>query len=81
MDSKLTLKLNAEVIEQAKLYAKRTNTSVSKLIENYLSALTSKDKEEVEISPIVESLTGIINLDDTEEYQKDYTDFLNEKYQ
>ncbi len=42
MDAKLTLKLDAEIIERAKLYAKETNTSLSKLIENYLNLLTNQ---------------------------------------
>jgi hypothetical protein len=36
MDTKLTLKLNGDIIEQAKTYAKKKNTSLSKLIESYL---------------------------------------------
>ena len=41
MDTKLTLKLDADIIEKAKIYAAESNTSLSKLIENYLSAITS----------------------------------------
>ncbi|MEM6806223.1 MAG: DUF6364 family protein [Bacteroidota bacterium] len=36
MNTKLTLSLNKEVIEQAKKYAKTHNVSLSSLIENYL---------------------------------------------
>jgi hypothetical protein len=36
MNSKLTLKLNSEVIARAKSYAKKRNTSLSKMIESYL---------------------------------------------
>jgi hypothetical protein len=39
MDSKLTLKLDNSIIEQAKNYAKDKNTSLSKLIESYLGKL------------------------------------------
>lgn len=39
MDAKLTLKLDSTIIEQAKIYAKDKNTSVSKLIESYLGLL------------------------------------------
>jgi len=35
MNSKLTLSLNKNVIEQAKQYAKENNTSLSKMIENF----------------------------------------------
>ncbi len=79
MDSKLTLKLNESVINQAKQYAEANNISLSKLIENYLRAITSEKKENTQISPLVKSLTGVIKLDE-DDYRKDYTDFLHKKY-
>ena len=36
MDTKLTLKLDREIIEEAKKYAREKNISLSKLIESYL---------------------------------------------
>ena len=80
MDTKLTLKLSSEVIEEAKRYAKESNTSLSKLIENYLSAITSTDSQKRKVNPIVESLTGIITLDDNHDDRKSYTNYLSEKY-
>lgn len=80
MDSKLTLKLDKQVIERAKAYARYTNTSLSKLIENYLSALTTESSKEDDINPITESLTGIIKLQDNKDFKKEYTSYLNEKY-
>lgn len=79
MDSKLTLKLNESVIERAKQYAKENNISLSRMIENYLQAVTLKKKNKVKISPLVESLTGVIELESFD-YRKDYTDFLSKKY-
>jgi len=79
MDAKLTLKLNEQVIRQAKLYAKQHNTSLSKMIENYLQAVTTNKKQRIKISPLVKSLTGVIDLE-KKDYKKDYTDFLSEKY-
>jgi predicted metalloendopeptidase len=80
MDAKLTLKLNSKVIEEAKLYAKETNTSLSKLIESYLSVVTSNKLEKRKINPIVKSLTGLIKLDDKRDYRKSYAKYLSEKY-
>ncbi len=80
MDSKLTLKLDSKIIEEAKVYAKESNTSLSKLIENYLSAITSKKDQKRKVNPIVKSLTGIIKLDDSKDYKKAYTGYLIEKY-
>ena len=60
MNSKLTLNLNKNIIENAKDYAKDNRTSLSKLIENYLNSLTTKNNKEFKVSHLVESLTGII---------------------
>ena len=79
MDIKLTLKLDQTIIEKAKAYAKEKNISLSKMIENYLKALTGKKRKKIEISPLVESLTGVISSKD-EDNKKDYTNYLSEKY-
>jgi hypothetical protein len=79
MDSKLTLSLDKKTIEQAKKYARRKNTSLSKLIENFLAKVTASDKEDVMISPLVKSLSGIIKVKDTD-HKKGYVDHLAEKY-
>ncbi|MCF6212924.1 MAG: DUF6364 family protein [Flavobacteriaceae bacterium] len=80
MDSKLTLKLKNNIIEKAKLYAKKQNTSLSRLIENYLKTVTVTDeKEGIKITPLVLSLTGVIELEESN-YKKRYTDYLSEKY-
>jgi len=81
MDSKLTLKLNNSVIERAKQYARDHDISLSKLIENYLQAITlEEDRGGMEISPLVKSLTGVIELKD-ESYKKKYSNYLAKKYQ
>jgi hypothetical protein len=54
--------------------------SLSHLIESYLAALISKNSKKVEITPLVESLSGVIDLDPNFDFKKDYTDFLIEKY-
>jgi hypothetical protein len=79
MDSKLTLKLNENVIQRAKQYAKENNMSLSRMIESYLQAVTLKKINNAKISPLVESLTGVIELENYD-YRKDYTDFLSQKY-
>lgn len=79
METKLTLKLNSVVIEQAKKYAKEKNTSLSKLIENYLGFLIDP-KDDNEITPLVKSLSGIINLSKDYDYKKSYKNHLLKKY-
>lgn len=79
MDTKLTLKLNKRIIESAKKYAKEKKISLSKMIESYLQSITVESEDKVEITPFVESLSGVIDLAD-KNYKKDYSDYLNEKY-
>lgn len=81
MDNKLTLKLNNQVIEQAKSYAKRRNTSLSKLIEKYLEFLTSTGKpSEEEITPLVKGLSIAKVLEDKTDYRKEYKKHILKKY-
>ena len=80
MDAKLTLKLDDNVIEKAKEYAKSKNTSLSALIENYLQKITSEKKGKRKITPLVKSLSGIIDLPAEYDHKKDYTDYLMRKY-
>lgn len=80
MDKKLTLSLNDTIIEKAKRYAKAHDISLSKLIESYLASITTSPIRDEEISPLVKSLSGVIELDKDFDEKKDYTDYLIEKY-
>lgn len=80
MDQKLTLKLDEGVIEKAKGYAKSKKTSLSALIENYLQKITSSKKEQQKITPLVKSLSGIIDLPKDFDHKKEYSDHLLIKY-
>lgn len=80
MDTKLTIRLNKGVIAKAKEYAQKHQISLSKMIESYLDSITKQDKTTHEISPLVESLSGVIQLEKDYDYKKDYSDFLKEKY-
>ena len=83
MDTKLTLRLNDNVIERAKIYARSHKISLSKMIESYLDSLTKQNEEEKKkfsITPLVESLSGVINLPADFDYKNEYRDYLEEKY-
>jgi len=80
MDKKLTLSLNENIIESAKHYAKSNNISLSKLIESYLGTLTKREKKKNEITPLVESLSGVISMDDDLDIKDEYAKYLIEKY-
>lgn len=80
METKLTLKLDKEVINQAKQYAESKKISLSKLIESYLLLLTKETKKKEYISPLVESLSGVIELPENYDDKAEYRDYLSEKY-
>jgi len=82
METKLTLRLNARVIERAKMYASKQKISLSKMIESYLDSLTreNEDKDNTSITPLVKSLSGVIDLPSDFDYRKEYGDYLMEKY-
>ena len=81
MDTKLTLKLNQKIIENAKKYASDKKVSLSRIIEAYLQSLTSeKNETDFEISPFVKSIATGVKLPSDLDYKEDYSNYLNEKY-
>ena len=81
MDTKLTLKLNQEIIERAKHYASEKKLSLSRLIENYLNSLNSeKTNDEIQISYFVKSMSSEINLPADFDYKKERANYLEQKY-
>lgn len=83
MDKKLTLSLNEGIIEKAKAYAKDNNISLSKMIEAYFDSLTTTTKtasSAIAISPLVESLCGVIELPKDFDYKDAKAKYLLEKY-
>ncbi len=80
MDTKLTLKLKKSVINQAKKYASDHETSLSRIIENYLAAITAESKGKEEISPLVKSISGVIRVPEEFSHKEMFHNHLNEKY-
>lgn len=80
MDSKLTLKLDSEVIEKAKSYAKDKNISLSQLVERYLHFVTTSPADDLQVTPLVRSLSGIIALPESYDEKAEYRKYLSTKY-
>lgn len=81
MNTKLTLTIEQSVIEKAKKFAKKSERSLSDLIENYLKALTDEEiTTKDEITPTVKSLRGAFKLPKNFDYKRELTDRLSEKY-
>jgi Family of unknown function (DUF6364) len=72
----LTLRLNKQLIEQAKLYAAKHNLSVSQLVETYFLNLHELDAKGH--TPLVRQLTGIVP--ESVDVEQAYGDYLVEKY-
>jgi len=81
MDTKLTLKLNQEIIEKAKVYASNKKMSLSRIVESYLQSLTSEENGNgFEISPFVKSIATGTKIPADLDYKKEYSAYLTEKY-
>jgi hypothetical protein len=79
MNSKLTLKLDSDVIERAKAYAERQGVSLSRMVEGYFLGLTQGEKEEVRPRGIVAELAGLLAGAEVDE-RDDYAEYLVKKY-
>jgi len=84
MDTKLTLRLDKEVIDKAKEYASSQKRSLSGLIESYLKSLTSNEdfnrKDEIQISAFVKSLATGVHMSPDFDYKEEYAKHLEEKH-
>ena len=79
MQSKLTLRLEDELIRRAKRYAHKEGTSLSRLVANYFAALDRKGGAALtgeELPPLTRSLWGAAEGAD----DKGYVDYLEEKH-
>lgn len=82
--AKLTLKLNSDSINRAKIYSVEHKVSLSAMVENFFDSLTlsnSSDSTGFKYSTIVNELAGIISLPDDYDYKADYLKHLEEKYE
>ena len=74
--TKLTLRVDEPIVEAAKAYARQHNTSLSKLVSEYLRALVREEGSSAQ-TPILQELTNILPAEtSTQEY---YT-HLEDKY-
>jgi len=61
MNTKLTLRVDEELIRAAKVYAERSGKSVSQLVADYFAVITNGSSREAGyVSPRVHALRGIL---------------------
>jgi hypothetical protein len=81
MNTKLTLSLEKEVIEQAKIYAKGTGRSLSEMVENYFRNLTTNSEFDTEsIHPKIKKLIGRIKLPEDFDLEKAKEEYHKDRY-
>jgi hypothetical protein len=81
MNTKLTLTIEQTIIEKAKKYAKDHGRSLSDIVENYLKGITKEDNiDSIELTPIVKSLKGSFKAPKNNDYKKELSKRLTEKY-
>ena len=84
MQTKLTLRIDDELIERAKSYSLRTGKSVSQLVSDYIKMLPEPGRERgaekagALLTPIVRSLKG--SLRGAKIDQEDYRRHLEDKH-
>ncbi len=59
-ETKLTIRLSRELLENAKLYARKQNTTVTNLISEYLRRMPAS-MEILQDAPIVRRLSGTLS--------------------
>jgi len=81
MNTKLTLTIEQNIIEKAKKYAHNKGKSLSSIIENYLKLITKEDNiENINETPIVNSLKGSFKAPKNFDYKKQISDEIAKKY-
>ncbi len=79
MSSKLTLRIDEDLIKAAKKYSAQKGKSVSMLVADFFRTLQNEEFEtKQDYSPTVKSLKGILKGKEISE--RDYKRFLEEKY-
>ena len=79
MTTKLTLTVEKDVIERAKLYAKGSGRSLSEIIEQYLDTITQENSNQ-KISPKLKKLIGVVKLPRDFDEKKELQSYLEKKH-
>lgn len=77
MQTKLTLRLESELIERAKQHAKQQGKSLSQVVADYFAVFT-QDKDKKGTAPVTQSLVGVLKESDLD--RDSYKKRLEEKY-
>jgi S-ribosylhomocysteine lyase LuxS involved in autoinducer biosynthesis len=77
MQTKFTLDVEDDLIQQVEAYAREKNKSISQLVTDYFQEL-ARQKKNNSIPPLTQSLIGILQNHQVDE--EDYKQHLKDKY-
>ncbi len=79
MRTKLTLRLDEDLIDRAKSFAKKRSKSVSQIVADYFASLDKEpEKGSMDLTPTVRSLKGALRGTDVD--VEDYRRYLEERH-
>ena len=79
MNTKLTLRMDEELIASAKAYSEKTGKSISRIVADLFEMIKNeKFNQDYQFSPIVRSLKGVMKKNEIDE--NDYKDYLEKKF-
>lgn len=82
MQAKLTLRIESELIANAKKVAEERNTSLSRMVSDFFGALTqdAPTQEIADLPPTTKSLHGVLSGAAVGDAKEEYRRFLGEKH-
>ena len=75
-ETKMTVRVPRDLLENAKRYARQNDTTLTRLVSNYLQRL-SIQSDLLADAPVVQRLSGVLSQDVSKE---DYQSYLERKY-
>ena len=78
MNTKLTLRMDENIVRKAKMEAKRRGKSVSQMVAEFIESIGLQQNSEKDLPPTTASLVGILKGKEISE--EDYKTHLREKY-
>jgi hypothetical protein len=75
-DTKMTVRVPRQVLEEAKRYAHSQGTTLTRLVTHFLEQLSARN-DALAYAPIVRRLSGTVSPEVSEE---DYRRYLEQKY-
>ncbi len=80
MNTKLTLSVDKQVIDRAKLYAQKTGRSLSELVSAYFESLIYDEEKSRKISPKIKKLLGSVKLPNDFDEENERRSYLEKKH-